>query len=100
MKTYQKTIFNQWNSLRDEEQLSYKPREVKESNIRQYCCSRDIKNSFMVACDICDDWLHVNCINYSTGLAMVAITYFCRKCVRDNFLGVINFLYYQITKKA
>ena len=100
MKICQKTIVNQWNSLTEEEQLSYKAREVKESNIRQYCCGRDIKNSFMVACDICDDWLHVNCINYSTSLATVAITYVCQRCINDNFLGLINFLHYQIKKKA
>ena len=55
------------HSLTEEEQLSYKPREAKDIKIRHYCCGRDIKNSFVVACDICDDWLHVNCINYSTG---------------------------------
>ena len=64
MKISQKTIVNQWNSLTEEEQLSYKPREAKEIKIRHYCCGRDIKKFFMVACDICDDWLHVNYINY------------------------------------
>ena len=44
--------------------------------------------------------MHVNCINYSTGLATVAITYVCQRCIHDNFLGVINFLHYQIKKKA
>ena len=73
MKICQKTIVNQWNSLTEEEQLSYKPREAKQIKIRHYCCGRYIKNSFMVACDIGDAWLHVNCINYSTGLATVAV---------------------------
>ena len=94
MKICQKTIVDQWNSLTEEEQLSYKPREAKQNKIRHYCCGRDIKNSFMVACDICDDWLHVNCINYSTGLATVAVTYVCQRCIHDNFSGVINFLRY------
>ena len=66
----------------------------------QYCCGQDIKNSFMVGCDICDDWLHVSCINYSTSLAAVAITYVCQRCIHNNFLGVINVLYYQLEKKA
>ena len=100
MEICQKTIVNQWNSLIEEEQLSYKPREIKESNIRQCCYGRDIKNSFMVACDIREDWLHVNCVNYSTGLATVAITYVCQRCIHGNFLGVINVLHYQIKKKA
>ena len=54
----------------------------------------------MVACDMCDDWLHVNFINYSTGLATVAITYVCQRYIHDNFLVAINFLHYQIKKKA
>ena len=54
----------------------------------------------MVACDIYDDWLHVNWIIYSTGLATVAITYVCQRCIHDNFLGVINFLHYLIKKKV
>ena len=77
MKICQKIIVSQWNSSTEEEQLSYKPREAKEIKIRHYCCDRYIKNSFMVACDICDAWLHVNFINYSTGLATVAVTYVC-----------------------
>ena len=100
MKICQKTIVYQRNSLTEEEQLSYKPREAKDIKIRHYCCGRDIKNSFVVACDICDDWLHVNCINYGTGLATVAVTYVCQRCIHDVFLGVINFLHYQIKKKA
>ena len=100
MKICQKTIVYQWNSLTEGEQLSFKPREAKDIKIRHYYCGRDITNSFMVACDICDDWLHVNCINYSTGLATVAVTYVCQRWIHDNFLGVINFLHYQIKKKA
>ena len=100
MKICQKTIVYKRNSLTEEEQLSYKPREAKDIKIRHYCCSRDIKNSFVVACDIYDDWLHVNCINYGTGLATVAVTYVCQRCIHDIFLGVINFLHYQIKKKA
>ena len=84
----------------EEEQLSYKSRETKEIKIRHYCCGRYIKNSFMVACDICDDWLHVNCINYSNGLATVTVTYVCQRCIYYNFLGVISFLHYQIKKES
>ena len=54
----------------------------------------------MVACDICDDWLHVNCINYSNGLATVTVTYVCQRCIYYNFLGVISFLHYQIKKES
>ena len=70
----------------------------KKKKKRHYCCGRDIKNCFMVARDICDNRMHVNCINYSTGLSTVAVTYVCQRCIHDNFLGVINFLHYQIKK--
>ena len=33
-------------------------------------------------------------------LQRVAVTYVCQRCIHDNFLGVINFLCYQIKKKA
>ena len=68
--------------------------------MRHYCCDRDIKNYFMIACDVCGDWLHVNCITCSTCLETVVVTYVCQRCIQDNFLGVINFLNYQIEKKA
>ena len=46
IKICQKTIVYQWNSLTEEEQLSYKPSEVKDIKIRHYCCGQGIKNSF------------------------------------------------------
>ena len=44
--------------------------------------------------------MHVDCINNTTGLATVAVTYVCQRCIHDIFFGVINFLHYQIKNKA
>jgi hypothetical protein len=47
-----------------------------------YCiCNKEIKNCCMVACEICDNWFHLNCINISKKELSYMDYYLCPFCL-------------------
>ena len=56
-------------------------REITAGKPRRYClCNKEDDGSFMVQCDPCKEWYHLNCVNITKTQAKTLQTYICPNC--------------------
>ena len=69
---------------KDQEKYSLKSTGEKVYCICQKKYTKDDQR-MTVACDICDNWFHVECINIEPQMAIKADFYHCKGCIQHRY---------------
>ena len=81
-----------WNHIDSTEKVRFLVNTPVSKKEKEYCvcrtgCSKCNYTAPMVACNACDEWCHVDCINFTYGFVHAAPFFVCSNCVDMSFGG-------------
>ena len=80
-----------------EEEEGEEEEEIEEETGKVYClCRKKYDGSFMLACDLCNDWFHGKCVNISSDDAEKLAVFVCDICKLKSkgfFFSSFSFLF-------
>ena len=84
---------HRWSVLTEEEEKGHIERNINQC----YCiCKKTYSehDSDMVGCDICGDWLHVECIDSNLEYLSLVNFHHCVGCINSNFFTFVRYCYH------
>ena len=101
-KNLQYVLKEHWKNLSKIEKNEFVKETPKRNPGKTYCiCKKscDEESARMVACDICDDWYHNDCINIDHAFAKAVSFFVCLCCLGSNFESMPEYVYHWFLTK-
>lgn len=74
-----------WVKKKQKEVIDGVPANLDTDDLEIFCfCRKGDNGSFMIQCDMCDEWYHGDCVGVSAELADNWTEYFCPTCQRKS----------------
>ena len=68
--------------------------KIASKTTKRCCICRQAKSTSAVQCLLCQEYFHVDCINFNEHLTRIGgINYFCINCIYVNYIPSLNYVY-------